>query len=62
MLRLHKTTALWRQLYSSSVLETGLTTSRFATKIANPKEDDDSRFELLPPGCSMVDPAYAIKE
>lgn len=24
--------------------------------------DDDDTFELLPPGCSMVDPTYELKK
>lgn len=26
------------------------------------KGEDDADFELLPPGCSMVDPTYALNE
>ena len=38
--------------------------SLFATRApeTKPVVDDDETFELLPPGCSMVDPTYAINE
>jgi len=62
MLRLSNASALWRQIASKNSLQVaGLQLPKFSTEAAKAKEDDDS-FELLPPGCSMVDPTYALKE
>ena len=65
MLRLHRGAALWRQISSRAGLESGggPLASRFASKAGKPVDENDaSAFELLPPGCSMVDPTYAIRE
>lgn len=61
--RLSRSTNLWKHISSKGHLQSsGASFShRFATQPDKSKEDDDS-FELLPPGCSMVDPTYGIKE
>jgi hypothetical protein len=59
MLRIYGTKML--SIFSSRSLVASSRASLFSSK---PKEevDDDETFELLPPGCSMVDPTYGLKE
>ncbi|KAG7670521.1 hypothetical protein Ndes2526B_g00280 [Nannochloris sp. 'desiccata'] len=59
MLRIYGTKTL--SILSSRSLAASSRASLFSSK---PKEevDDDETFELLPPGCSMVDPTYGLKD
>lgn len=64
MLRISAATSLWRQL-STGLLRPGgaAATGAFSTEADKPrKAADDDSFELLPPGCSMVDPTYGLRE
>ena len=66
MLRTYTAQSLLRQLSAAGFMKPSSTviSEAFSTKAnADKKEaEDDDSFELLPPGCSMVDPTYGIKE
>ena len=66
MLRLYTAETLLRQLSAAGFVKPSSTviSSAFSTKAQTDKKEaeDDATFELLPPGCSMVDPTYGIKE
>lgn len=61
MLRLHASKRILKDFCGNPYFSRlGLT--RRALSDAKTSDEDPDTFELLPPGCSMVDPTYGLKE
>lgn len=61
MLRLQLSKRMLKEVCGNSYFS-GLCFTRRALSDAKTSEEDLDTFELLPPGCSMVDPTYGLKE